>query len=59
LSRGGKILQRPGPVALLAPQLAARVEDIGERGIEPQHGAVIVDGAIEHVPARKNAGARD
>jgi len=29
--RGAKIGQRLGPVALLAPELAARIEDIGLR----------------------------
>ena len=46
LDRRAEIGQRLGQVALLAPELAARVEDIGQRRIEPQHRVVIVDGAV-------------
>ena len=59
LDRGAEILQRAGPVALLAPEFAAGVEDIGQRRIEPQHGAVVVDGAVDLVLAGIGAGARD
>jgi hypothetical protein len=59
LERGGKIGQRPRPVALLPPQLAAVVERVGERRVQPQRGIVVGNGAIELILAREDGGARD
>src|ERR1700730_9533779 len=42
-----KIGQRTGPVALPAPEFTARVEDIGQRGIQAQCGVVVAYGAID------------
>jgi hypothetical protein len=47
LDGGAKIRQRADAVALPAEQLAAGIEDIGQRGIEPERIAVVGDGAIE------------
>ena len=59
LDRGAEIGERARPVALAAPEFAPGVEDVGERGIEPQHHVVVADGAVDLVLAVVGAGARD
>src|SRR6202166_2272864 len=59
LDRGGEIGQRPRPVALPAPEFAAGVENIGQRRIEPQHGVVVADGAVDLLLALEGGPARD
>src|SRR5260370_42309684 len=57
--RRAKIDQRLRPVALLAPEFAARGEDTGERRIEPQHRVIVRYGAVDHILALKGAAACD
>jgi hypothetical protein len=55
--RGTEIQQRLAAVALLAPELAAAVEEIGLRWIELKRSVVIGDSAIGLVFAGESAGA--
>src|SRR5690242_11696575 len=58
LDRGAEVGERLRPVALLPPELATRIEEIGLISLEPDGGIVVGDGAPHVRLARMGAAAR-